>query len=107
MTVCAKAGCLWPLAKLSEKRDIVCCEGTVIRSNVKILRGTGGNVIADVPESRLNCICCLWNDFFLQGRIAEDVAFVLHVDALVYVSYINFFFNLLINLLYICKLGIV
>lgn len=35
---------------------------------------------------------------FLQGRIAEDVAFVLHVDALVYVSYIK----LLLTFLSIC-----
>lgn len=40
--------------------------------------------------------------FFLQGGIAEDVAFVLHMNVLVHVSYINLIFNILINLLYIC-----
>lgn len=38
---------------------------------------------------------------FLQGGIAEG-AFVLHMNALVHVSYINLIFSLLINLLYIC-----
>lgn len=23
----------------------------------------------DVPESRLNCICCLWNDFFYKEEL--------------------------------------
>lgn len=44
MTVCAKSVCLWPLAKSGEKCDIVCCEGTVIRNNMKIMKGTGVSV---------------------------------------------------------------
>lgn len=44
-TVCAKAGCLWPLAKLDEKCDIACCQSTVIRNNIKILSGVGDNVV--------------------------------------------------------------
>lgn len=45
MNVCAKAGCLWPLAKVGEKCDMSCCEGTVISNNIQILSVAGDNVV--------------------------------------------------------------
>lgn len=71
------------------------------------MRGTGGNVIADVPESRLNCICCLWNDFFYKEELLKMLPLSYMWMPLFMSPTLNFCFNLLINLLYICKLGIV
>lgn len=84
MTVCSKAGCLWTLAKLGEKYGIVYCEGTVMRNNIKIMRGTGANVIGRCTWKQAQLYLLFMEWLFLQGGIAEDVAFDLHVDALVY-----------------------
>lgn len=43
VTVCTKAGCLWPFAKLGEKCDMACWEGTIIRNNIKSLSRARGN----------------------------------------------------------------
>lgn len=84
MTVCAKAGYLWTLAKLGEKYGIVYCEGTVMRNNIKIVRGTGANVTGRCTWEQAQLYLLFMEWLFLQGGIAEDVAFDLHVDALVY-----------------------
>lgn len=49
----------------------------------------------------------LWNYFFYKEELLRRLPLSYHVYAFVYVSYIKLFFYLLINLLYIYKLGIV
>lgn len=86
--------------------DIVCCEGTSIRNNIKATRETWSYALPWYTCRKAQEYLLFTEHLFLQ-EVAEDVAFVLQVDILAYVSYIRLCINLLIILLHICKLRIV